>query len=285
MQHRWMLVTSLTAVLLVALIIGPSMAQEPEPPAEGDQPQGEASIQAQMGTAFTYQGQLKKDGIPVNGTCDFLFSLWDHPAAGNQIGTNQERTSVRVSNGLFTISDLDFGAGAFNGDARWLKVQVRCPAGSGSWTVLSPRQRLTPAPYALAVPGLWTQQNDMSPNIIGGYSGNTVGAGVVGATIAGGGASTFVNSVSVTGNYATVSGGRLNTAGGPGATVGGGTGNTASSSYATIGGGSDNLANGPYATVPGGFWASAIHYGEMAIASGRFSAAGDAQSSLYIASI
>jgi hypothetical protein len=67
-----------------------------------------------------------------------------------------------VSNGLFTIPDLDFGSGAFNGEARWLAIAVQCPGDSG-YTALSPRQALTPAPYALALPGLWTQQNGDQP--------------------------------------------------------------------------------------------------------------------------
>jgi hypothetical protein len=101
-----------------------------------------------MGTAFTYQGQLKKAGNPVNGTCDFQFSLWDAATGGAQISSSQAKAGVTVSNGLFTIPDLDFGAGAFQGDARWLQIAVKC-AGDASYVTLSPRQPLTPAPYAL----------------------------------------------------------------------------------------------------------------------------------------
>jgi hypothetical protein len=75
------------------------------------------------------------------------FGLWDALTVGAQIGAT--KTSVGVANGLFTISNLDFGANAFDGNARWLEIAVRCPAGSGSYTTLSPRQALTPAPYAL----------------------------------------------------------------------------------------------------------------------------------------
>ncbi|MBC7242100.1 MAG: hypothetical protein H5T60_06615 [Anaerolineae bacterium] len=257
MKRRWTFVSGLLAVVLLALAVGPGQAQGPQPSGEGVQPEGEVGIQAALGTAFTYQGQLKKDGNPVNGTCDFRFNLWDAAAGGNQIGPNQEKTNVPVSNGLFTVQ-LDFGAGAFQGDARWLWVRVRCPAGSGTYTALSPRQPLTPAPYAQALPGLWTQQNATSPNIIGGYSGNSVTGGVVGAAIGGGGASGNTNRV--TDNYGTVGGGQNNQAGDGGgttddasyATIGGGSRNSASSTYATIGGGYRNTASGNYATIGGG---------------------------------
>ena len=42
---------------------------------------------------------------------------------------------------------LDFGAGAFHGDARWLEVSVQCPGDTAA--TLFPRQELTAAPYAL----------------------------------------------------------------------------------------------------------------------------------------
>ncbi len=251
MKSKWTLLGSLLALLLLALAVGLARAQGPAP----SQPVG---VQAALGTAFTYQGQLKKDGSPYSGNCDFRFSLWDAATGGTQIGSTQTKTGVSVSNGLFTIADLDFGSGAFTGDARWLQIAVRCPAGSGSYTPLSPRQPLTPAPYALALPGLWTQQNATSPNLIGGYSGNSVTGGAVGATVGGGGASGNVNRV--TDNYGTVGGGSDNQAGdNVGApddcsfsTVGGGDGNTASGWAATVGGGHNNNASNRYATVGGG---------------------------------
>jgi len=55
-----------------------------------------------------------------------------------------------------------------------------------------------------------------------------------------------------TAEFATVGGGRVNTASGAWATVGGGLGNTASDVDATVGGGNNNTASGVEATVPGG---------------------------------
>jgi hypothetical protein len=127
-----------------------------------------------------------------------------------------------------------------------------------------------------------------SPNLLGGYSGNSASAGVAGASISGGGASGTVNRV--TDNYGTVGGGASNQAGDAAgsagdaayATVAGGAGNAAEGQYASVGGGAGNIAAAPYASVPGGQSASARLYGQMAFASGSFSDAGDAQSSLYV---
>lgn len=178
---------------------------------------------------------------------------------------------MTVTNGLFT-TQLDFGASAFTGDARYLEVRVRPGSSTGAYTTLSPRQQLTATPYALALPGLYTQQNATSPNLIGGYSGNSVTNNVVGATISGGGASGFTNRV--TDDYGTVGGGSSNRAGNNDATttnasfatVGGGLSNTASANYATVGGGWANTASG-LATTVGGGWAN-IASGNSATVSG-----------------
>jgi len=155
MKGKWTLLGSILAMLLLALAVGLARAQGPQPPTESVQPQGGAGIQATaLGTAFTYQGQLKSGGNPVNGTCDFQFALYAAASGGTPLGT-QTKTGVNVSNGLFTIPDLDFGAGAFQGDARWLQIGVKC-AGDSDYVPLSPRQALTAAPYALSLrPGAY----------------------------------------------------------------------------------------------------------------------------------
>ena len=87
---------------------------------------------ADIGTGFTYQGSLEKPaGTPVTATCDFRFGLWDALTGGNQKGTSpQTAPNVGVSAGVFTVP-LDFGADAIDGTARWLEIEVRCPAGVG----------------------------------------------------------------------------------------------------------------------------------------------------------
>jgi hypothetical protein len=238
--------------------------------------EGAVTAASALGTGFTYQGLLKNSGgSPVTSTCNFQFTLWDAASSGAQIGAASTVTGVSVVNGYFTAQVSgggEFGAAAFNGEARWLQIAVAC----GSeiiYTNLSPRQPLTPAPYALALPGLYTQPGSLSPNIFGGYSGNTIASGLSGATISGGGSSGFINSISS--SFGTVGGGLLNTAGNYAATVGGGYENTAGGSYASVGGGSSNSAGSNFASVAGGDSNDAS--GEYASMGGGFSntAAGD----------
>ena len=112
------------------------------------QEQGPQLPHSAIGTAFTYQGQLKNASGPINNNCDFQFSVWDALGAGTSPGSDLAHTNVTVSNGLFTVQ-LDFGVNVFTGEARWLEIAVRCPASSGSYVTLAPRQPLTPAPYAM----------------------------------------------------------------------------------------------------------------------------------------
>jgi len=109
---------------------------------------GATAIAAQpVDSSFTFQGQLKQAGKSVDDNCDIHVGLWDAGTNGILVATNSF-ASVDVTDGLFTLS-LDFGAGAFAGDARWLEIAVACPAGVGMFETLSPRQPLTAAPYAL----------------------------------------------------------------------------------------------------------------------------------------
>jgi hypothetical protein len=93
------------------------------------------------------------------------------------------------------------------------------------------------------------------PNVIGGWRGNSVSSGVVGATIAGGGDPDRGGDPEpnrVTADYGTVGGGTDNMAGGVRATVSGGDANSAGGVQAAIGGGFANTASGSSATVAGG---------------------------------
>ena len=97
-------------------------------------------------TEFTYQGSLKDNGFSANGNYDFEFRVFDALTGGNQIGSVVTRTGVAVSNGIFSVV-LDFGNG-FPGADRFLEIRVR-NTGSGGYTNLDPRQKISSAPYAL----------------------------------------------------------------------------------------------------------------------------------------
>lgn len=115
----------------------------------------EVSSAAPMGTAFTYQGRLVEDNNAPTGTYDFEFKLFDDPCTGMQQGSTIEVTDLDVIDGYFTL-ELDFGANIFTGTGRWLEIGIRPGGSSGSLTILSPRQEITPAPYALyAATGAW----------------------------------------------------------------------------------------------------------------------------------
>jgi hypothetical protein len=109
---------------------------------------GQFSSAVAQGTAFTYQGQLQNNGGPANGSYNLTFSLYNTNTSGVAIAGPVTNTAVAVSNGLFTVL-LDFGADAFTGETNWLQIEVETNSGSSSFTLLTPRQQLTPVPYAI----------------------------------------------------------------------------------------------------------------------------------------
>ena len=137
----------LIAILLtaVAIVSGIALGQDDQGPAPAEPAE---TFEVSVSNEFTYQGLLKSSGGDHTGKCDFQFKLFSALTGGSQIGSTNQRSNVNVEDGRFTTS-LDFGGSAFQGSNRWLQIAVRCPAGSGSYTTLSPRQRLTAAPYAL----------------------------------------------------------------------------------------------------------------------------------------
>lgn len=285
-----------TLILILGVLVGiTSLAR-----AQGSEPPGNIPLQdGMLENAFTYQGQLKLNGNPVDAHCDFWFYLYEAESGGASI-SNWKSSNVVVSNSLFS-TQVDFGPNMFAGQALWIEISVACPTGSSIFTPLTPRQRLTPAPYALFSSSAWNlrgntgttpltdfigtrdnqalefkvnnarvfrfEPNGASPNLIGGFSGNWVTAGAYGATIAGGGNNGFLNRV--TDVFGTVSGGHNNQAGDnsgttddkPYSTIGGGAYNTASNWYATVSGGDSNQATGDHATVGGGGSNTATGYG------------------------
>jgi hypothetical protein len=153
-QRQILIVGVLSLGLCLALLVGLSArwgslarAQADGVAAQGAvTPQDALAPEAPMGTAFTYQGRLEDNGSPVSGPCDFRFVLYDSLVGGSQVGPLQERTDVELSDGRFAVN-LDFGASAFRGQARWLEVAVQC-ASDISYATLG-RVALTAAPQAV----------------------------------------------------------------------------------------------------------------------------------------
>lgn len=123
--HRWLLTVAILALVLIS------------------------NAQGQT-TQFTYQGRLTDAGNPANSSYDMQFKLFDSAdfVTGNQVGSTINKSAVQVSNGGFAV-ELDFGASAFSGAARFLEIGIR-PAGSPNpFTVLGPRHAVTATPYAV----------------------------------------------------------------------------------------------------------------------------------------
>jgi hypothetical protein len=144
---------NIQAIVPLALLLSVAGIERSRGAEQGPPSAGTAVLRAVVGSAFTYQGKLTLGGSPVNDTCDGEFRLWDAAVGGNSVGRPQFQILI-VSDGLFTTS-IDFGSGVFDGNARWLAIAVRCPSGSGSYMLLSPRQQLAATPYALYSAGPW----------------------------------------------------------------------------------------------------------------------------------
>ncbi len=125
-----------------------------------------------QGTAITYQGRLTDASSPANGSYDLRFTVYDALTGGTAVGGPLTNTSTAVSNGEFTVV-LNIGA-VFPGANRWLEVAARTNSNNnnnGNFSVLSPRQPLTAAPYAVTA-GTVT---GVVPNAgLSGTYGNTV---------------------------------------------------------------------------------------------------------------
>lgn len=112
-----------------------------------------AAAQAPLGSGVTYQGRLMQAGSPADGAYPMEFTLWDDSTGGAPAGptlsfdgVGGNPPPVDVIDGLFSVV-LDFGAGAYNGDARWLEIIV-------DGVPLTPRQPLTAAPYSVQTRGI-----------------------------------------------------------------------------------------------------------------------------------
>lgn len=121
-----------------------------------------------QGNGFTYQGNLNSGTGPANGLYDFTFQLFNAQTLGIGVQPVVTNLATGVTNGLFTVT-LNFPDGVFTGTSYWLEIGVRTN-GASAFTILSPRQALTPTPYALFSPtaGVAESANSVSAEDISG---------------------------------------------------------------------------------------------------------------------
>jgi len=115
------------------------------PAAEG------AAFAASVPTAVNYQGRLTDNSpqqIPVNGTANMAFSIWDQPSGGTQLWAEPSSgtLSLSVNNGIFNVilgaNGVPLPPSVFAGGVvRYLEILV------GGET-LAPRQQISSVGYA-----------------------------------------------------------------------------------------------------------------------------------------
>jgi hypothetical protein len=66
---------------------------------------------------------------------------------------------VAVAGGRFTVP-LTYPAHYFNDPGRWLRISVRCPAGSGDYAMLHRRQPVTSSPFSIKTRGIVVDASD-----------------------------------------------------------------------------------------------------------------------------
>ncbi len=143
-----------------------------------------AAHAADIGTALSYSGVLEKpEGTPVTDTCDLRFGLWNAASGGALVVVTPpaenpaERTGVDVVDGEFRTT-VDYGAGVFDGQARWLEIETKC-TGDPDFILLEPRQEITPLAYALfSTNAPWSGLAGIPAGFADGID-NTGGAGTV----------------------------------------------------------------------------------------------------------
>jgi subtilisin-like proprotein convertase family protein len=101
-------------------------------------------------SAFTYQGVLKENDVPLEGIANLRFSLWNTLQGndpGNRVVGPVSVNNVPVQNGVFTAS-VDLGdLSSLTPAGYFVQVEVSTPF-NPAFVPLSPRQPLTSTPFA-----------------------------------------------------------------------------------------------------------------------------------------
>lgn len=105
---------------------------------------------AEPAAKLAYQGRISESGRPATGTFEMRFRLFDtpEPDTGTPQGATVEAPGVVAQEGVFTAV-LDFGTSVFDGSPRYLEIGVRKAGSTGPFSILAPRQAITPVPYAV----------------------------------------------------------------------------------------------------------------------------------------
>jgi hypothetical protein len=109
---------------------------------------------------MTYQGALTgAGGAPIDGPTTLRFQLFNSATGGTSLAGPVVVSDVPVSNGLLS-TEVDFGTVFQSGSGGWIEIAVLDAAGNA--TVLSPRQKITPAPLASGIAGLTLVQGQVT---------------------------------------------------------------------------------------------------------------------------
>jgi len=134
MRTLSIIVSGITILLLVAGVAGATMnGSLPSP----------SVLSAAVSSGISYQGRLfDSGGAPLDGTYTIRFVVYDDAVAGSALW-DSGNMNVTVEDGLFNVQ-LGVDQADFNGQALWLSIIV-------GGEMLSPRQEILPAPYALSL--------------------------------------------------------------------------------------------------------------------------------------
>jgi len=145
-------------------------------------PAGDEIRVASVPAEITYQGRLTDAaGRPLSGNHNLRFELFDSESGPGKLW-EQVMTGVNIQDGLVSVT-LDVDHSDFWGQALWLAITV-------DGQPLSPRQALSPVPYALSLkPGALIDSDEYiglnsvtsdSYGLRGESSSDSAGAGVLG---------------------------------------------------------------------------------------------------------
>ena len=90
-------------VILVALILGGSLANAQGLLVEDDQSKQAAALMAAVEQKISYQGMLTEDGTPVNGSRAIVFRLYSNSSCSTQVGSDINAGSVQITDGIFDV--------------------------------------------------------------------------------------------------------------------------------------------------------------------------------------